>query len=258
MIKPRILIVEDELLIAKEISLILEQEGYEPQLGITTVEEAITTLNSSVYCLVLIDINLRNHTDGVALGNYLLKMDTVPYIYITSYADNVTLERIKDSRPHGMIVKPFKPLDIKSTVSVVLNNFKHKKIDVFRTDTLSVDDVPFILKNVVHYIDNQLNRRIDIHELSDRTPWSNQHFIRVFTKYVGDTPYQYILKKKMEKAQVLITETSLPLKDIAFDLGFLSYGNFCKLFKRELGLNPEIYRKSYKVNQYLNKSDYVV
>lgn len=253
MIKPRILIVEDELLIAKDISLILEQEGYDTLLGISTVEQAIAALNNSVFNLVLIDVNLRNQSDGVVLGNYLLQLDTIPYIYITSYADNVTLERIKDSRPHGMIVKPFKPLDIKSTVSVVLNNYKHKKIDVVRSETLSVDEVPFILKDVVKFIDTHVDGRIDLHELSELTPWSNQHFIRVFTKYVGDTPYQYILKKKMEKARVLITETDLALKDIAFDLGFLSYGNFCKLFKRELGMNPEVYRKSQKVNQYIRK-----
>jgi AraC-like DNA-binding protein/CheY-like chemotaxis protein len=253
MIKPRILIVEDELLIAKDISLILEQEGYETLLGITTVEEAISALNTTKFNLVLIDVNLRNHSDGVTLGNYLLELDTIPYIYITSYADNVTLERIKDSRPHGMIVKPFKALDIKSTVSLVLNNYKHKKIDVVRLDTLSIDEVPFILKDVVHYIDTHVDGRIDLHELSDRTPWSNQHFIRVFSKYIGETPYQYILKKKIEKAKVLITETDLSMKDIAFDLGFLSYGNFCKLFKRELGMNPEVYRKSYKVSQHLKK-----
>ncbi len=251
MIKPRILIVEDELLIAKDISLILEQEGYETLLGITTVEEAIAALKASEFNLVLIDINLRNQSDGVSLGNYLLQLDTIPFIYITSYADNVTLERIKDSRPHGMIVKPFKALDIKSTVSLVMNNYKHKKIDVVRADTLSVDEVPFILKDVVHYIDRHVDGRIDVNELSDRTPWSNQHFIRVFTKYVGDTPYQYVLKKKMEKARVLITDTELSMKDIAFDLGFLSYGNFCKLFKREMGMNPETYRKSHRLSQYL-------
>lgn len=253
MIKPRILIVEDNLLIAKDISIILEQEGYETSFGITTVDEAISALSTTKFNLVFIDVNLRNHSDGVTLGNYLLELDTIPYIYITSYADNVTLERIKYSRPHGMIVKPFKALDIKSTVSLVLNNYKHKKIDVVRSDTFSIDEVPFILKDVVHYIDTHVDSRIDLHELSDRTPWSNQHFIRVFSKYIGETPYQYILKKKMEKAKVLITETDLSMKDIAFDLGFLSYGNFCKLFKREMGMNPELYRKLQKVNQYLSK-----
>lgn len=250
----KILIVEDELLIAKNISLILEQDGFETTFGITTVEEAMSALSTGGFSLVLIDVNLRNHSDGVVLGNYLLRLDTTPFVYITSHADKVALERIKDSRPHGIIVKPFKSLDIKSTVSIVLNNYKYKKIDITRSEAMVIDEVPFILKEVIKYIDNNIEHRIDIHDLSNTTRWSNQHFIRVFTKYIGDTPYQYILKKKMEKAKVLITETQLPMKDIAYELGYLSYGNFCKLFKREIGMNPEEYRKFNSVSQYLNNN----
>lgn len=255
MLKPQILIVEDELLIAKDISLILEQEGYATRIGITTTEEAIVALSASDYAMVLIDINLRNGSDGVALGNYLLQLDTIPYIYITSHADNVTLDRVKDSRPHGIIIKPFKPLDIKTTVSVVLNNYKHKHIDVFRSEEQLVNDVPFILKKVVKHIEDNITNRIDINELAQMTRWSSQHFIRVFTQFMGDTPYQFILKKKMEKARVLITETNISMKDIAFELGFQSYGNFCKLFKREMGKNPDEYRKFNSISQYISKND---
>ena len=253
MLNPQILIVEDELLIAKDISLILEQEGYATHIGVTTVEEAIVELSATDYAMVLIDISLRNGSDGVALGNYLLQLDTIPYIYITSHADNVTLDRVKDSRPHGIIIKPFKPLDIKTTVSVVLNNYKHKHIDIFRSEEQLVNDVPFLLKKVVKYIEENISSRIDINELAQMTRWSSQHFIRVFTQFMGDTPYQFILKKKMEKAKVLITETDISMKDIAFDLGFLSYGNFCKIFKRETGKNPDEYRKFNSMLNYIKK-----
>jgi AraC-like DNA-binding protein/CheY-like chemotaxis protein len=254
MVKPKILIVEDELLIAKDISNILEHEGYQTYIGITTVEEAIVELTKTEYAIVLIDINLRNGSDGVALGNYLLQLDTIPYVYITSHADNVTIDRVKDSRPHGIIIKPFKPLDIKTTVSVVLNNYKHKKIDVLRTDEIPIDEVPFILKAVVKYIDANISGRIDINELAQLTRWSSQHFIRVFTQFMGDTPYQHILKKKMEKAKVLITETDISMKDIAFELSFNSYGNFCKIFKRETGKNPDEYRKFNSIIKHITKS----
>lgn len=101
MIVPKILIVEDELLIAKDISNILENEGYNTVIGITTVEEAISAITQEQYALVLIDINLSDNTDGIALGSYLLKKDNLPFIYITSHSDNVTLDRIKDTRPHA-------------------------------------------------------------------------------------------------------------------------------------------------------------
>ncbi|WP_396185937.1 response regulator [Flavobacterium sp.] len=205
MVRPKILIVEDELLIAKDISIILENEGYETRIGITSVQEAIQVLNEEEFIMALIDVNLSNNSDGVELGSYLLKKDTLPFAFITSYSDNVTLDRIKDTRPHGIIIKPFKAIDIKSTVSIILSNYKHKNIDFFRNEKNlkenEIDDAPFILKNVIEYINTNIHQKIDVVELSSLTKWSHHHFIKTFTKYINHTPYQYILKKKIEKSK---------------------------------------------------------
>ena len=253
MIKPRILFVEVELLIAKDISMILENEGYETRIGITSVQEAIQALSEEKFSMVLVDVNLGNNSDGVELGSYLLKRDTMPFVYITSYSDNVTLDRIKDTRPFGIIIKPFKPIDIKSTVSVILNNYKHKNIDLFRNQKkvieIKIDDIPFILKKVIEYIDSNIHHKIDVGELSILTKWSHHHFIKTFTKYMNQTPYQYILKKKIEKSKALIRETDIPLSAIALDLGFSSYSNFCNAFKKEIGKTPDIFRKIHNMNK---------
>jgi AraC-like DNA-binding protein len=252
MIRPKILIVEDELLIAKDISIILEAEGYETTIGVTTVNEAIEIINQENFVLVLIDINLRGNSDGVELGNYLLKKDTLPFVYITSHSDNVTLDRVKDTRPHGIIIKPFKAIDIKSTVSIVLSNFKHKHIDVFRNEVeQKIDEVPFILKEVIQYINTNINEKIEIAHLTSMTKWSHHHFIRTFTKYINQTPYQYILSKKIDKAKTIIIETNVPLSHISFDLGFTSYSNFCNAFKKETGKTPEMFRKLYNIKKHL-------
>ena len=249
----KILIVEDELLIAKDISIILEGEGYETVIGITTVNEAIEIINQENFVLVLIDINLRSNSDGVELGSYLLKKDTLPFIYITSHSDNVTLDRVKDTRPYGIIIKPFKAIDIKSTVSIVLSNFKHKHIDVFRNEEEhKVDEVPFILKNVIQYINDNITEKIEIQQLTEMTKWSHHHFIRTFTKYINQTPYQYILKKKIEKAKAIICESDTSLAIIAIELGFTSYSNFCNAFKKESGKTPEMFRKLYYIKNQIN------
>lgn len=250
MIRPKVLIVEDELLIAKDISIILEGEGYETVIGISSVNEAIEIINQEVFVLVLIDINLRGNSDGVELGAYLLKKDTIPFVFITSHSDNVTLDRVKDTRPHGIIIKPFKAIDIKSTVSIVLSNFKHKNIDVFRNEEeQKIDEVPFILKNVIQYINDNITEKIEIQQLTEMTKWSHHHFIRTFTKYINQTPYQYILKKKIEKAKSLISETETSLSAISIDLGFSSYSNFCNAFKKETGKTPEMFRKLYYIKK---------
>lgn len=244
----KILIVEDELIIAKDISLVLEQEGYETRIGVTTVTDAIYMLNNEKFDLVLIDINLYCKPDGVELGKYLLKKDTIPFIYITSHSDNLTFERIKESRPHGIILKPYKPFELKSVTGIVLNNYQYKNIDILRKNDIIInDEVPFILRKVINFINDNLNEKINLEELSKISRWSRQHFIKNFTKYVGCTPYRYILIKKIEKSKILISDTNISLADIAMDLGFQSYSNFYNAFKKETGYSPETYKKLKKI-----------
>lgn len=247
---PTIIVVEDELLIAKDISMILEKEGYKVIMNITSVEQAIEAIEVHNPILVLLDINLKHDKDGVHLGEYLRKKNTIPFVYITSSSDNVTLDRVKGTNPEGIIIKPFKSSDIKSTVSVVLHNYKNSQHEVVNKS--EIEYVPYVLKEVVNFIDSNIDEKIDIKELSSLTGYNHLHFIRIFNKYLGLTPYQYILKKKINKAKKLIIENETSLVDIAFELGFLSYSNFSKIFKRETTLTPDQYRKVYSEKYRMN------
>jgi len=249
--KPIIIVLEDELVIAKDIQGILEDEGYEVIINVVTVEHAIRLIEEVHPVLILLDINLRQDKDGIFLGQYLLVKDNIPYIYISSNADKTTLDRVNDTRPYGYIVKPFKPIDIKTTVSIVLNNYKHRNIDLVRAGDPLVDDVPFIIKKTITYINENIFEKIAIATLSEITRWKPHHFIRVFTKHTGITPYQYILNRKINKAQTMLVETKIPIVEIAYDLGFQSHGNFCNAFKKIIKQTPEAFRKSHNIKSYL-------
>lgn len=240
----KILIVEDELLIAKNISIILEKEGYETIYGITRYEDAINFIVNNEVDLVLIDIQLNGISDGVDLGNYLLKKNTIPFIYITSNTDDVTINRVKDTRPHGFISKPFKSIDVLTTVEIVLNNFSHINIDKLRHEVeLDYNEEPFVLKKVVEYINDNISKKMTLDELSDLTKWSTNHFVLMFKKYINQTPYKYILIKRIEKAKAEIRANDFVLMDISIGLGFKSYSNFCNAFKKITGKTPEQYKK---------------
>lgn len=250
--KPLILIVEDELIIALHIKEILKEEGFDEIINVDNVNDAITTIENLNPSLVLIDISLRQDKDGVHLGAFLLERDKIPFIYITSYSDKSTLERVRETRPYGYIVKPFKPTDLKSTVDIVLHNFKHRNIDVLRQDKEISNDIPFILKQSLKYINDNVNEKIKISDLANQTRWESQHFNRLFTQYIGSTPYKYIMDKKIEKAKTLLIETKIPIVQLSFDLGFKSHSNFCSIFKKVTGKTPENFRKWYEVtNKYL-------
>jgi AraC-like DNA-binding protein len=240
--KPIIVVVEDELLIALDIKEILHQDGYDVIINVESVEKAIEIIEDVNPNLVLIDINLKKDKDGIDLGQYLLKKDNLPYIYISSYFDKITLDRANDTRPHGYIVKPFKSADLTATVSIVINNFKHNSIDLKRKNEEINNTIPFKIKETVTYINEHVFDKIEIPQISALTPWKTHHFIRLFSKHVGETPYQYILKRKINKAEALLVETKQPINEIAFDLGFHSYSNFINAFKKINNETPENYR----------------
>jgi AraC-like DNA-binding protein len=239
--KKKILVVEDEFIIALDIKNILEADGFEVITNIDNVSDAIIAIEAQQPQLVLIDINLNGIKDGVDLGHYLLTKDEVPYLYLTSNADSVSLDRAKATRPQGYIVKPFKPIDLKATVAIVLNNFVHKKIDTTRL-TGDLTNTTFKIKEVIKYINQNLSEKIELDQLVALTPWKKQHFIAVFNEQVGKTPYQYILERKIEHSKTLVQQNNLTLTDIAFELGFTTYVNFSKAFKKIENCTPEQFR----------------
>lgn len=247
--KQTILIVEDEFLIARNIKNLLNDEGYEVVTDIESVDDAIIVLESQEINLVLLDINLKKVKDGIDLGHYLLEKATIPFIYITSYSDKITLDRAAETRPNGYLVKPFKTIDVKTTVSLVLNNFGLRKIDESRSFDDTTDDSPFILKKVVDFINENINKHISIEELAALTRWESRHFQRQFNKYIGKTPLKFITFRKIEKAKALLIETKIPTRQVGYEMGFTSHGNFCATFKKHTGKTPEEYRK---INHIIN------
>jgi AraC-like DNA-binding protein len=239
--KKKILVVEDEILIALDIKGILEDDGYEVLIN-HTVEDAICSIESHFISLVFIDINLNRNKDGIVLGNYLLEKEEIPYVYLTSYCDKETIERVRGTRPQGYIVKPFKDSDLIANTSIIINNYKHKYLE---RNSQNSHPIPSLLKEVIHYINDNLDKKIEIDELVQKTSWNKFYFIKVFSKFLGETPYQYILNLKMERAKLLLI-TDVPLSQIAFELGFLSYSNFNRAFKKIVDISPANYRKTKK------------
>ncbi len=118
--RARILIVEDELIIAQNLKFRLEKLGY----GVTDItidaEEARASLKKEVPDLVLMDIALYGGNDGVILAKWIDKNYRIPVIYVTSHTDNSTFERASKSMPYGYLIKPFNPKELYNTIELAL------------------------------------------------------------------------------------------------------------------------------------------
>ena len=118
----KILIIEDEPLIARDLKRICVKLGYQV-IGIAYKStQALDMLHSRDYDLVLTDINIKSHQDGIDIGRIIREKYDKPFIYVTSFADTNTLLRAKETTPNGYVVKPFEEKHIYSSIEIALFN----------------------------------------------------------------------------------------------------------------------------------------
>jgi DNA-binding NarL/FixJ family response regulator len=118
----KILIVEDEPLIAKNISMYLNNNDYEVAAIAYDPDEAIQQLKRNTPDFALLDINLESDRDGIDIAGYINRNNFIPFVYLTSYSDNATIERAKKTNPSGFIVKPFNERTLYATIEIAIAN----------------------------------------------------------------------------------------------------------------------------------------
>ncbi len=124
MIKTRILIVEDETIVALDVQDRLTELGYEVAGMTDRGNEALELANSSRPDLVLMDIHLKGKMDGIAAADAIRQHCHIPVIYLTAFSDENTLQRAKITEPFGYIIKPFEDREIQSAIEMAL--YKHQ------------------------------------------------------------------------------------------------------------------------------------
>jgi DNA-binding LytR/AlgR family response regulator len=125
MAKPKILIVEDENIVAKDIQNSLKKLGYLVPAIVSTGEKAIEEAQESRPDLILMDIMLKGDMTGIESANIIKERFDIPVIFLTAYADENTVNKAKISEPYGYIIKPFKDNDLQTTIEMAL--YKHDK-----------------------------------------------------------------------------------------------------------------------------------
>src|SRR5689334_1283273 len=124
MTQARILVVEDESIVALDIQDSLESLGYEVPTTVASGEEAIQQAGVLRPDLVLMDIQLRGRMDGVEAADQIRQRFGIPVVYLTANADHPTVQRAKVTEPFGYVIKPFEERELHTAIEVAL--YKHK------------------------------------------------------------------------------------------------------------------------------------
>ena len=119
------MIVEDEMIVAKDLQRILKKLGYETTDPFSQGKNALEQLEFLRPDFILLDINLKGEMDGIQLAQHVFQDYGIPFIFITAFSDKNTLNRAKTVEPYGYIIKPFSEDDIRTSIELAL--YKHGK-----------------------------------------------------------------------------------------------------------------------------------
>ena len=119
-----VLVVDDESVVALDISERVKRLGYDVAAIASSGEEAIERTAETRPDLVLMDIRMPGDIDGIEAAVQIRERFEVPVVFVTAYADRDTLERAKETEPFGYILKPFDEKDLRVAIEVAL--YKHK------------------------------------------------------------------------------------------------------------------------------------
>ncbi len=124
----KILIVEDQRIVAKDLEVRLQKLGYDIVDSVITGQAAIESARKHQPDLILMDILIEGDLDGIETANIILAETPIPIVYLTAQADKQTFKRATASSPYGYILKPFQQREIEVTIETVLNRAKMEKV----------------------------------------------------------------------------------------------------------------------------------
>lgn len=123
----RILILEDELLIANDTAEILVQNGYKNIFLAKNISEAEKILTEQKIDFALLDVQLKNNESGIDVAKIINHSYLIPFVYVTSFSDKTTIDKLKETFPSGYVLKPFSQEMLLAVIEIAKHSFDVKK-----------------------------------------------------------------------------------------------------------------------------------
>ncbi|WP_040250778.1 LytR/AlgR family response regulator transcription factor [Psychroserpens mesophilus] len=187
----KILIVEDEMIIAANISLQLTMLGYDVVGIVPRAEDALTCVKQDHPDIVLMDINLKGDLDGIDTVKLIKEIQDIAVIYLTANADETHFNRAKSTHPHAFISKPFKKLDLQRAIELTVDRIQQEKNEYVEDNLSKTEPSPFMLSNCIFVRHNEKMVKVDIQDILYIE--AERNYCRIYSK---DKEYLLVMTLK--------------------------------------------------------------
>lgn len=255
----KILIVEDEFIIADTISRILKRAGYEICGIANTVKEALEIVETKNPGFVLIDIHLIGELTGIDLANSLSESN-IPFIYISANSNQSILEAAKKTNPYGFVVKPFRDKDVIVALEIALYRYENNLETGLRQNAI-------LQKKADQIINSKADWKQKLNEIGQALqPYIPYEFMSVGFKAGYDAPFNDLgfLRIGYDEYQIIGPDELSMITNVRIqDLGLLKAQNPIDAFAGYYNGNALLERldkpsikklitKTFKMNSHLS------
>ena len=241
----RVIIAEDENLIAKNIAKHIETEN--PNFKVAGIysngEDALEAIKQQPPAVVFTDISMPVMT-GLELASEIHRsMNHVKCVIITGYAD---FEYAREALHYGVEDYLLKPVN-KEELHKVLKNLELSLTDISRQirsegnteSALSPEEIVSLVKD---YVKNHYSEELDLNSIALALGFSSSYLTKVFNKVENITPSKYIRNYRMGIAKQLLNDKELTIQQIASHVGYNDPFHFSRSFKQTFGISPTDYK----------------
>lgn len=204
----KILVVEDEAIIAEDIASRLEKMGYAVVDIVATGLDAIGAATANQPNLVLMDIMLQGKMDGIEAAEHIRTLLGIPVVYLTANADETTLQRAKITGPFGYILKPFKEKELRATIEIALS--RHQ-VELEMQEALATAEA---LRKEAEQLSQRKSQYVSMASHEFRTPLSVIKFSAALLRDYGSKWSEEKKEKQLQRIQAAADSMNHLLEEV--------------------------------------------
>jgi len=244
----KILIVEDEMSIALELEMLIDELDYELIDIIDNAEEALTIILEKSPDLILMDIGIKGKYSGIEVAEKIKHLP-IAILFITNYHSKEIFQRAKSTNFAGYLTKPISKISVQSAIEIALR-LRSNYTNALPQESYSAKNSPpfekesiFILRLKKYILDNLSDSALNGEQIAKKMRISRMQLhrkIKALTNYSIST---YIQSVRLEEAYKLLEKQEKNISEIAYETGFSSPNHFSRLFKNKYGKAPSHFLK---------------